>query len=133
MKRLMYLLSLAVFLACAAAALPRPAQIDLSGTWEGTAQVPNVADLDKITMVLEKSGETYTGRISDSVGYATDAKLENVEFKENKLSFSFQIFSGSEYQGTYVSLNVEGNRMSGSWQDDSGSSGAIVLEKQPPA
>lgn len=104
-------------------------EVDLSGTWEGTAEVPDAQDLDRITLVLERTDGTYTGTITDTVGYAKESELEDVEFKENKLSFNFSIFNGTEYQLISATLTVEGNRMTGSWQNDEGNSGLIVLEK----
>jgi hypothetical protein len=124
---LTFSLILLVFCAAAAGATAEPA--DLSGTWEGTAEVPDVQDLDKITLVLEKSEGSYSGTITDSVGYANKADLENVEFKENELSFSFQIFNGTSYQTIFVTLTVDGDKMSGSWENDEGQSGNILLER----
>jgi hypothetical protein len=104
-------------------------QADISGTWEGTAEVPDAVDLDKLTMVLEKDGDSYSGTLTDTVGYANKTNLENVDFAEGKLSFSFQIFDGTSFQTIYVVLTVEGDKMSGSWENDQGESGNILLER----
>jgi hypothetical protein len=124
---LTFSLILLVFFVAAAGATAQPA--DLSGTWEGTAEVPDIQDLDKITLVLEKNEGSYSGTVTDSVGYANQADLENLEFKDNALSFSFQIFNGTSYQTIFVTLAVDGDKMSGSWENDEGESGNILLER----
>jgi hypothetical protein len=129
---LTFSLILLVFFVATAAAEAAAQSADLSGTWEGTAEVPDIQDLDKLTLVLEKNEGSYSGTITDSVGYANQADLENVEFKDSALSFSFQIFNGTSYQTILVTLTVDGNKMSGSWENDEGQSGNILLERISP-
>jgi hypothetical protein len=108
---------------------PQAKQPDLTGTWEGTAEVPDIVDLDKLTMVLEKAEDSYSGTLTDTVGYANKTNLENVAFAEGKLSFSFQIFDGTSFQTIYVVLTVDGDKMAGAWENDQGESGNIFLER----
>jgi len=105
-------------------------EVDLSGTWEGTTEVPDAPEPDKLILVLEKIDGEYSGTINDSLGFAEDAELEDIEFKNNTLTFTFAIFDGSEYTTVYATLTVEGNRMSGNWESEDGSSGPVELVKK---
>ena len=105
-------------------------EADLSGSWTGTTTVPDSADLDQVTLLLETAGEGYMGRISDSFGLAVDEELVDIEFKENTLSFHFSILVDYDYQRIDVTLIVEGDRMKGSWTNEAGDSASIVLERE---
>lgn len=130
MKKITSILSLLVFLLILSYGISFCQEVDLSGTWEGTTEVPDAPELDQITLVLEKIDGEYSGTFTDSLGFAEDAELENIELKGNALTFSFTIFNGFEYQMIYATLTVEGNKMSGNWESDDGSSGPVELEKK---
>lgn len=105
-------------------------EVDLSGTWEGTTEVPESPEPDQLTLILEKIDGEYSGTINDSLGFAEDAEMEDIEFDGNTLTFSFTIFDGFEYGTIYATLTVEGNRMSGSWESEDGTSGPVELVKK---
>jgi hypothetical protein len=105
-------------------------QVDLSGTWEGTAEVPNAVEPDKITLILEKKDGQYAGTISDSMGMIQNAELKDVEFKDNKLSFGFTVFTGQEYMPVKMTVTVEQNKMSGNWSTEDGGAGRVELERK---
>lgn len=130
MKRVGTILFLLSFLPILFSAISFSQQVDLSGTWEGTAEVPNAVEPDKMTLILEKKDGQYTGTISDSMGMIQDEELKDVEFKDNKLSFGFNVFTGQEYMPVKVTVTVEQNRMSGQWSTEDGSSGRVELERK---
>jgi hypothetical protein len=105
-------------------------QIDLSGKWVGQTEVPNAAEPDKLTLVLEKKESGYTGKISDSMGMLQDTELEDTEFKDNKLSCNFLVNTGEGYLRVHITLSVEGDKMKGNWEGEDGSSGAVELERE---
>ena len=104
-------------------------EVDLTGTWVGETEVPDSPEPDKLTLVLEKVEGKYAGTISDELGFADEAEIEDVEFKDNELTFSFTIFDGTDYQQVHCSMTVEGNKMSGYWELDDGTSSSVELTK----
>ena len=130
MKRITSLLALVAFLLTLSCGISFCQEVDLSGTWEGTTEVPDALEPDQLTLVLEKIDGEYIGTVNDSLGYAEDAELEDIEFKENTLTFTFTIFDGFEYSAVYATLTVEGNKMSGTWESEDGSSGPVELVKK---
>lgn len=129
MKKIILILSLLAFLLTFSYAIAFCQEVDLSGTWEGKTEVPDSPEPDQLTLVLEKIDGEYSGTINDSLGFAEDAELEDIEFEGNTLTFSFTIFDGFDYSTIYATLTVEGNRMSGNWESEDGSSGPVELEK----
>ncbi len=130
MKRITSILSLLALLLILSYGISFCQEVDLSGTWEGTTEVPDVPEPDQITLVLEKIDGEYSGTFTDSLGFAEEAELEDIEFKDNTLTFSFTIFNGFEYMPLYATLTVEGNKMNGNWESEDGSSGPVELEKK---
>lgn len=129
MKRTASILSLLAFLLTLSYGISFCQEVDLSGTWKGTTEVPDAMEPDEVTLVLEKIDEEYSGTVSDSLGFAEEAELEDIEFKDNTLTFSFTIFDGFEYMTVYTTLTVEGDKMSGHWETEDGSSAPIELER----
>ena len=130
MKRADSLLAMIAFLLILSYGISFCQEVDLSGTWEGTTEVPDVAEPDQITLVLEKINGEYSGTFTDSLGFAADAELEDIEFKGNTLTFNFTIFDGFEYAMLYATLTVEGNKMSGILESEDGNSSTIELERK---
>jgi hypothetical protein len=130
MKRITSILSLLAFLLILSYGISFCQEVDLSGTWEGTTEVPEEAELDQITLVLEKINGEYSGTFTDSLGFAEDAELKDIEFKEKTLTFNFTIFNGFEYMTVYATLTVEGDKMSGYWETEDGNSSTIELERK---
>ena len=130
MRRISSLLAMLAFLLTLSCGISFCQEVDLSGTWEGTTEVPDSPEPDQLTLVLEKIDGEYSGTINDSLGLAEDAELEDVEFKDNTLTFSFTIFDGFEYSTVYATLTVEGNKMSGNWESEDGGSGPVELVKK---
>jgi len=130
MKRTASLLAMVAFLLTLSCGISFCQEVDLSGTWEGTTEVLDAPEPDQITVVLEKIDGEYSGTFTDSLGFAEDAELKDIEFKDNTLTFNFTIFDGFEYTKVYATLTVEGNKMSGNWESEDGNSGPIELEKK---
>jgi hypothetical protein len=130
MKKITSILSLLAFLLTLSYGISFCQEVDLSGTWEGTTEVPDSPEPDQITLVLEKIDGEYSGTFTDSLGFAEDAELGDIEFNGNTLTFSFTIFDGFEYAMIYATLTVEGNKMSGNWESENGNSGPVELEKK---
>jgi hypothetical protein len=130
MKKTASILSLIAFLLILSCGISLSQQVDLSGTWEGTTEVPDAMEPDKITLVIEKIDGEYSGTFSDSMGFAEEAELKDIEYKENSLTFNFTIYNGFEYMQVYTTLTVDGNKMTGSWETEDGSSGQVELVRK---
>ena len=102
---------------------------DISGIWVGETEIPDQGT-DELTMVLEKAGDTYTGTLSDSFGMLVDTEAEDLEYKENVLTFNFSIYDGYSSMTVYITLNVDGNTMTGQWETEDGGTGEINMEKK---
>jgi hypothetical protein len=129
MKKIASILSLLAFLLALSCGISFCQEVDLSGTWEGKTEVPDTPEPDQLTLVLEKMDGEYSGTINDSLGFAEDAELKDIKFEDNTLTFSFTIFDGFNYSTIYTTLTVEGNKMSGNWELESGGSSAVELVK----
>ncbi|MBN1273483.1 MAG: hypothetical protein JXB26_14545 [Candidatus Aminicenantes bacterium] len=105
-------------------------QADLSGTWIGTAEVPDAPELDKITMMLKKSNGSYSGTVTDSFGLADESEIKELEFSDNTLTFNFLINEEGEYSTIYCTLTVDGDSMKGYWENEEGDTGELILAKQ---
>jgi len=103
--------------------------VDISGTWVGATYIPDMPEPDEITLILEKDNGGYLGTISDMMGMADDAECEEIVFEDKTLSFIIQVFTGYEFLEISVTLTIDGNSMSGTWQAQDGSMGDIELER----
>lgn len=130
MKKAASFLSLALFILAICNGILLCQQVDLSGTWIGETEVPDAFEPDKVTLILEKTNGQYTGTVTDSMGMALEAELEDIEFENNELKANFIIFDGYEYTRIYFVLTVEGDTMKGRWESEGGDSAPIELQRQ---
>lgn len=130
MKKAASFLSLAVFILAICSGILLCQQVDLSGTWIGETEVPDAFEPDKVTLVLEKTDGQYTGTVTDSMGMALEAELEDIEFENNEMKANFIIFDGYEYTRIYFVLTIEGDTMKGRWESEGGDSSPIELQRQ---
>jgi len=101
-----------VFGVLIAAAVPSFQGADLSGTWIANFEIPNGGGMDEFTLILKKAEKSYTGTISDAMGFIPkETPLTNVESAGNELSFSFTAMGGS--LDLVMRLTVAGNKMTG--------------------
>lgn len=129
MRRMAPIFASLVFILALGVGTVHSEEADLSGKWVGTTEIPDAPETDEVTLILEKENGQYSGTVSDSLGMVTDAVIEEVEFKDNTLTFNFTTFDGYEYLKVYITLKVEGDTMTGYWETDDGSSAPIELKK----
>ena len=130
MKKTASALTLFVFLLALSGGMSFSQQVDLSGTWVGPTEVPDAPEPDMLTLVLKKEEGTYSGTITDSMGMLQNTEIEDVEFKDNTLTFTFQVDTGGEYLSVTTSLTLKGDKMSGYWETDDGNSATVELERK---
>jgi len=104
-------------------------EVDISGTWFGETEVPEQGT-DEMTLVIEKTDGDYTATISDSFGLLMDTECEDLEYKNDTLSFNISIFDGSSDMTVHITLKVEEDTMTGHWETEDGNTGEITMEKQ---
>jgi len=128
MKKQLLLFFLTVALAFALSPLFGQ-ESDLTGTWVGSTYIANSGD-DQVTLVLHKEGEAYSGTVSDSMGMANEAKLENGKLENGTLTGEFQIFNGSDYMKIKLTLKLSGDLLVGNWESADGETGSLELKRK---
>lgn len=127
MKKTLFVLAvvaLALFvLAAGAFAQKKP---DIVGTWVGYAIVGDGSRVD-ITVVVEKGGAGYTGKLSDTAGMIPESPLRNIEFKDKKLTFDFDFAQGMDSVLIRLDLTLENETLKGAWFDPDGNSDLVEL------
>lgn len=129
MKRTVPILSALVFFTVLFSGISLAQEVDLSGTWEGTTEVPDSIEPDAVALVLEKTNSGYSGTVTDMMGLVQNEEIEDVEFKDNTLTFNIPVWTGEVYLKVYLTLTVEGDTMSGYWESEDGSSAPVELKR----
>lgn len=103
--------------------------VDLTGTWKGSTEVPDQGT-DDMTCVITKENDEYSATITDSFGMMMDTECEDIEFVDGKLTFNFTIYTGTESMTVWVNMTVEGDTMDGYWEVADGTQGDIHFERE---
>lgn len=128
MKKTLSSFVLFVFSMSLCLVLTYASDVDLTGTWKGSTEVPDQG-VDELTLVIEKEAGEYSAKLSDSLGMLTDTECEDIEFKEGTLTFNVTIYEGYDSFTVWINLNVEGDKMSGYWETEDGGQGKVNLER----
>jgi len=104
------------------------AEQGIQGTWVGTTMVPDMGE-DELKLVIEKTDDVLTGRISDSTGILNDTELNDIVFSGNKLTFNFLFDDGYGVTVVDMVLTLEGNKLTGYWAVDSDSDSVELARK----
>jgi len=116
-----------VLLAAAAGLLAYAAAPDITGTWIGKTDVPDVG-IDELTLVFKKTPDGYVGVFSDSLGQlAKDTELKDIKLEGSQVTFNFPIIDGTILQGT---LKIDGDKMTGAWTHPEGNSATWTFERK---
>ena len=130
MKKITMFFTLTALVLTAVSGLMFGQSVDLSGTWVGEAEVPDEIEPDGMTLVITKEGGEYSAKISDTMGMLDNTVCEDIEFKENELTFNIEVNTGEEFLTVYLTLKVEGDTMTGFWESDDGATGSVELTKK---
>jgi hypothetical protein len=130
MKKLTSILTLSSFLLVLFNGSVFCQRINLTGTWVGETQVPDEIEPDKITLVLQRTEEGYTGKVTDAFGYAMESELQEVKFEDNKLTGHFYIYNGEEYVKISFTLTFEEGKLKGEWKSEEGDPVPVTLERK---
>jgi hypothetical protein len=102
---------------------------DLSGTWVGTTQVPDVGE-DRLKLDLKADGASYTGLMTDTAGMVIANPITNVKVEGAQLTFDISVNNGSATIPVHVTLKAEGETLTGSWATDEGMSAPVALARE---
>jgi len=102
---------------------------DITGRWEGTTYVPDQGE-DGLTLIIEKTEGVYKVTISDTFGMVPGVEADDVSFEEGTLSFNFSIFDGYEDMMVWITLEVNGDTMSGYWETADGGRDTIEMARK---
>jgi hypothetical protein len=86
---------------------------DIAGTWIGDAVMPGSSTPARITLVLGKTGDSYSGKFSASRGLADEAPLEDVTFTDRNFRGKVSIKSNGEDLKLTIGLNLFSDRLMG--------------------
>ena len=114
---------------CAAVALAAAPAADLSGTWLGVTQVPDLGE-DQIKLVLKADGQSYTGLCTDSAGIVVPSPITNVKVEGALLTFDISVNTGGGAMPVHISLKADGDTLAGGWATDDGGTGGMTLTRQ---
>jgi hypothetical protein len=104
-----------------------PKKADVVGTWTGPAVIDDGGNTVDIVVVIDKAEGGYAGKLSDTSGLVPESPLRKIEFKDNKLSFEFDLAQGMDTTLIRIELTLEADALKGVWNDPDGNSGAISL------
>ncbi|HUT08690.1 MAG TPA: hypothetical protein VMY15_07580, partial [Candidatus Latescibacteria bacterium] len=85
---------------------------DVVGTWVGYAIVGDGSRVD-FTVVIEKGQAGYEGKLFDTTGMIPESPLKNIVFKDNKLTFEFDLAEGMDSQLIKIDLTLENETLKG--------------------
>ena len=128
MKKVLLFFALFSFLMSFFGAVSYSQDIDLTGTWKGSTEVPDQGT-DEMTLVIKKEDGEYSATITDSFGMLMDTECEDIEFSDGTLTFNFAISMGTESMAVWINLTVEGDKMTGYWETADGDQGDLSFEK----
>ncbi len=123
------IIALAVLSVLAGTALSQVAKkADIVGTWVGTALGGDGATQIEITAVIEKTATGYSGKLGDTAGMVPESAMREIVFKDNKLTFDFDLAQGAGNVLIKIELTLEAETLKGAWSDADGNSGPIELK-----
>ncbi len=123
------IIALAALFVLAGSAFPQaPKEADVAGTWVGTAMGGDGVTPLEITAVIDKTPAGYSGKLGDTAGMVPESAMREIVFKDNKLTFDFDLAQGTETLLIKIELTLEAETLKGVWFDPDGNSGVIELK-----
>jgi hypothetical protein len=104
---------------------------DLTGTWSGQTQMSRGKNL--FTLVLARTGESYSGTTSHAMGLLNQVPIQDVKYSDGTLRFSFKASLASRDLQLEATLRLEDGRLVGVWTAESGDTSSLDLERKGTA
>lgn len=128
MKRIFTLMALVLLIGSALAQAPK--KPDVVGTWRGNAVINDGESQVEIIVVIGQTEAGYNGKLSDTSGMIPETELRQIAFKDNKLTFEFDLAQGGGTTLIKIELLLDKDTLKGLWSDPDGNSGAVELTLQ---
>jgi len=132
MRRTAYMLIpsvLTLALAFAPAFAQNAGKVDLTGTWTGYTVLGDGTRAE-FSLILEKEGPGYSGKITSESGMIPDMPIRDVTFRDLLLDFAVDFPDSSGPQPIKIELKFENNMLKGGWADPNGNSNVIELQRK---
>lgn len=130
MKKHSFFFILGMFFLSLVSGFATTEQTDLIGTWIGEVEISESPEPDTVTFILKKEDGEYIATVTSEFGLYENAECEDIEFKNSTLTFHFSFFNGYSTQMIYVTTEVEGDSMVGTWESADGESGSVKMRKE---
>ena len=130
MKKQRALIILGIIFSSLAYGFASSEQIDLAGTWIGEVTISESPEPDIVTFIIEQENGEYSGTLTSELGLYENAECEDIELNNSTLTFQFSFFSGNSDVTIYVTVEVEGDSMTGTWESGGGDTGTINLKRE---
>ncbi|MEJ2246002.1 MAG: hypothetical protein P8Y80_08015 [Acidobacteriota bacterium] len=106
------------------------ADVDVTGTWIGTASVPNEGD-DKIHCVVKKEDDQYSAVFNDSFGVLANIESYEFEYKDDTLVIKIIVPGNYGDLDITITLKVSEDTLGGEWiAQGTEQRGTIELKRQ---
>lgn len=128
MKKILIVLAVAVVALCLlAGGLLAQKKPGFLGAWTGYAIVGDGSRVD-FNVSFDKGEAGYTGKLSDTSGMIPESPLKNIAFKDNKVTFEFDLVDGGGgSQLIKIELALDKETLKGHWVDAEGNSDIVEL------
>jgi len=127
MKKILIVLAVTIVALCLlAGGLLAQKKPGFLGAWTGYAIVGDGSRVD-FNVSFDKGEAGYTGKMSDTSGMIPESPLKNIAFKENKVTFEFDLVDGGGSQLIKVELALDKETLKGHWFNAEGNSDIIEL------
>lgn len=114
MRKASWYTTAAVLLAVLFTATVSLADVDVTGTWIGTASVPNEGD-DKIQCVVKKEDDQYSAVFNDSFGVLANIESYEAEYKDDTLVIKIIVPGNYGDLNITITLKVSKDTLRGEW------------------
>lgn len=102
---------------------------DVTGTWVGYAIVGDGQPVD-FQVQISKSGNAYTGKLSDMAGMIPETEMREIVLKDKLLTFEFDFSDGMNFVLIRIELTLDADTLKGRWFDPDGNSDIVDLARK---
>lgn len=128
MKKILLVLAVTVVVLCLlVGGLLAQKKPGFLGAWTGYAIVGDGSRVD-FNVSFDKGEAGYTGKLSDTSGMIPESPVKNIVFKDNKVTFEFDLVDGGGgSQLIKIELALDKETLKGHWFNAEGNSDIVEL------
>jgi hypothetical protein len=130
MKRIKIVITLFVYMLLLNLILCSGLFAEPTGTWKGKMDIPDAVKPVDLVMTIKNDNGNYTLQVQDSMGMIQDCSEADIILENNELKYCCFIPDGAGYlEKIEVALDIDGDTMTGYWEDEEGNSHKMKLNK----